>query len=304
MPLRRALRRPDRRRRLRRRRAGDPARGRAARPRGALLEANAPQVRLPRVGRREFPNVRVVRGRAEEQEVDEYGVAVAKALAPPPVAAEWCLPLVAAGRRCDPARRPDAPTRRRSRGSSTQLGGGEPERASRACSSSPSSSRRRPAFRAAPGWREEAPARLAGGSRPPAKKECSGARAGLRGREPEGRGRQDDDRRQPRRLPRRGGRAGARRRPRPAGERDLRARRARERHVELRPARRRAARGAREADAVREPLARARRSPSSPAPRSSSRGARTASASWPSRWRAPARATPSSSSTARRRSAR
>jgi 16S rRNA (guanine527-N7)-methyltransferase len=38
--------------------------------------------------------VRVARGRAEEQEVDCYGVAVARALAPPPVAAEWCLPLV------------------------------------------------------------------------------------------------------------------------------------------------------------------------------------------------------------------
>ena len=43
------------------------------------------------------PNARVVRGRAEEQETDVYGVAVAKALAPPPVAAEWCLPLVRAG---------------------------------------------------------------------------------------------------------------------------------------------------------------------------------------------------------------
>ena len=43
----------------------------------------------------EFPNVRVVCGRAEEQPVDTWGVAVAKALAPPPVAAEWCLPLVA-----------------------------------------------------------------------------------------------------------------------------------------------------------------------------------------------------------------
>jgi 16S rRNA (guanine527-N7)-methyltransferase len=29
--------------------------------------------------------------------VDEFGVAVAKALAQPPVAAEWCLPLVAPG---------------------------------------------------------------------------------------------------------------------------------------------------------------------------------------------------------------
>jgi 16S rRNA (guanine527-N7)-methyltransferase len=45
----------------------------------------------------EFSNLRVIRGRAEEQPVDAYGVAVAKALAPPPVAAEWCLPLVAPG---------------------------------------------------------------------------------------------------------------------------------------------------------------------------------------------------------------
>ncbi len=39
-------------------------------------------------------NVTVVQGRAEEQSIDCFGVAVAKALAPPPVAAEWCLPLV------------------------------------------------------------------------------------------------------------------------------------------------------------------------------------------------------------------
>jgi 16S rRNA (guanine527-N7)-methyltransferase len=42
-------------------------------------------------------NVTVVQGRAEEQETDVYGVAVAKALAPPPIAAEWCLPLVSRG---------------------------------------------------------------------------------------------------------------------------------------------------------------------------------------------------------------
>ncbi len=42
-------------------------------------------------------NARVIQGRAEEQEVDTYGVAVAKALAPPSVAAEWCLPLVRPG---------------------------------------------------------------------------------------------------------------------------------------------------------------------------------------------------------------
>lgn len=43
------------------------------------------------------PNARVVKGRAEEQETDVFGVAVAKALAPPHVAAEWCLPLVREG---------------------------------------------------------------------------------------------------------------------------------------------------------------------------------------------------------------
>ncbi len=44
-----------------------------------------------------FPNVRVVRGRAEEQATDRYAVALARALAEPPVAAEWCLPLVQPG---------------------------------------------------------------------------------------------------------------------------------------------------------------------------------------------------------------
>jgi 16S rRNA (guanine527-N7)-methyltransferase len=42
-------------------------------------------------------NARVVWGRAEEQELDWAGVAVAKALAQPPTAAEWCLPLVRPG---------------------------------------------------------------------------------------------------------------------------------------------------------------------------------------------------------------
>jgi len=42
-------------------------------------------------------NARVVWGRAEEQEIDTYGVALGKALAQPPVAAEWCLPLVRPG---------------------------------------------------------------------------------------------------------------------------------------------------------------------------------------------------------------
>jgi 16S rRNA (guanine527-N7)-methyltransferase len=43
------------------------------------------------------PNARVVWGRAEEQGTDWAGVAVAKALAHPPTAVEWCLPLVREG---------------------------------------------------------------------------------------------------------------------------------------------------------------------------------------------------------------
>jgi 16S rRNA (guanine527-N7)-methyltransferase len=43
------------------------------------------------------PNARVVWGRAEAQETDWAGIAVAKALAQPPTAAEWCLPLVREG---------------------------------------------------------------------------------------------------------------------------------------------------------------------------------------------------------------
>jgi 16S rRNA (guanine527-N7)-methyltransferase len=43
------------------------------------------------------PNARVVWSRAEEQPVDWAGCALAKALAPPRVAAEWCLPLVRPG---------------------------------------------------------------------------------------------------------------------------------------------------------------------------------------------------------------
>ena len=62
-----------------------------------LLEAQRRKCDFLERAARDFPNVRVVWGRAEEQEVDSFGVAVAKALAPPPVAAEWCLALVRPG---------------------------------------------------------------------------------------------------------------------------------------------------------------------------------------------------------------
>jgi 16S rRNA (guanine527-N7)-methyltransferase len=60
-----------------------------------LLEANGRKCAFLRT--HAPPNAAVVHGRAEEQATDRFGVAVAKALAPPPTAAEWTLPLVAPG---------------------------------------------------------------------------------------------------------------------------------------------------------------------------------------------------------------
>jgi 16S rRNA (guanine527-N7)-methyltransferase len=62
-----------------------------------LLEASRRKCEFLEVWARGLPNVSVVCGRAEEQPLESWGVAVAKALAEPPVAAEWCLPLVAVG---------------------------------------------------------------------------------------------------------------------------------------------------------------------------------------------------------------
>jgi 16S rRNA (guanine527-N7)-methyltransferase len=72
-----------------------------------------------------FPNVRVLRGRAE-QVTESYSVAVARALAPPPVAVEWCLPLVEQGGAAvlyiGPSADLDALAR-----AAEQVGGGSPE---------------------------------------------------------------------------------------------------------------------------------------------------------------------------------
>jgi 16S rRNA (guanine527-N7)-methyltransferase len=91
-----------------------------------LLEANARKCEFLESVARDFPNVRVVRGRAEEQGTDVLGVAVAKALASPPVALEWCLPLVVPGGAAvllvGPTAEPEAVAR-----ASAQLGGGPPE---------------------------------------------------------------------------------------------------------------------------------------------------------------------------------
>jgi 16S rRNA (guanine527-N7)-methyltransferase len=62
-----------------------------------LLEATRRKVDFLEQWTEALPSLRVVWGRAEEQETDRFGAAVAKALAPPAVAMEWCLPLVAPG---------------------------------------------------------------------------------------------------------------------------------------------------------------------------------------------------------------
>jgi 16S rRNA (guanine527-N7)-methyltransferase len=59
-----------------------------------LLESQRRKAEFLARSAQELPNVEVVWGRAEEQPLDEFGVALAKALARPPVAAELCLPLV------------------------------------------------------------------------------------------------------------------------------------------------------------------------------------------------------------------
>jgi 16S rRNA (guanine527-N7)-methyltransferase len=63
----------------------------------ALLEAERRKCLFLETWTAELPRLSVIWGRAEEQEPGTYGVAVAKALAHPPTAAEWCLPLVREG---------------------------------------------------------------------------------------------------------------------------------------------------------------------------------------------------------------
>jgi 16S rRNA (guanine527-N7)-methyltransferase len=62
-----------------------------------LLESQRRKAEFLARTAQDLPNAEVVWGRAEEQPLDEHGVALAKALARPPVAAELCLPLVRPG---------------------------------------------------------------------------------------------------------------------------------------------------------------------------------------------------------------
>jgi len=62
-----------------------------------LLEAERRKCAFLERWTAELSNLHVIWGRAEEQPPETFGVAVAKALAHPPTAAEWCLPLVREG---------------------------------------------------------------------------------------------------------------------------------------------------------------------------------------------------------------
>jgi 16S rRNA (guanine527-N7)-methyltransferase len=94
-----------------------------------LLEAQRRKCAFLEAVAAEIPNLGVVCARAEEhgwaEGRDAYGTAVAQALAPPPVALEWCLPLVRPGGRVvllagDADLRAAAAV-------SAELGGGAPE---------------------------------------------------------------------------------------------------------------------------------------------------------------------------------
>ena len=94
-----------------------------------LLEASARKCRFLETWAREFPNSSVVCARAEEHAAaagrEAYGAAVARALAPPPVALEWCLPLVTVGGLC--VLYTGAPELERLAEVARRLGGSEPE---------------------------------------------------------------------------------------------------------------------------------------------------------------------------------
>ena len=158
VPLVERLARPDRRRRLRRRRARDPARARAARTgRSSLLEAQRRKCAfLERVGAAE--RARRLRPRRGAGRRTGPASPLAKALAPPPVAAEWCLPLVRPGGAVVLCGRAE---RRRSTAVArvAALLGGGARRGARPglLVLREARRRRRRAFRAAPGWPRKRP---------------------------------------------------------------------------------------------------------------------------------------------------
>ena len=178
--------------------------------------------------------------------------------------------LRAARRSSGSARAPTGITSHGRPSSSAASSSRAPRRAPRAAEARPDAA----GLSAAPRGREEASARLSSLDPVPGDRLCA--------REPEGRRRQDDDRDQPRRLSRRGGRArrssstSTRRRTRPRGSASAPTGTSTYDLLDGAPLA-----GARAAHALRRTSTSCPRSPTSPAPPSSSRAARTASATSP-----------------------
>ena len=283
-----ATRRSGRRRRLGRRRTGDPDRGCAARPRASSCSRRRAQVRLPRVGRGGLPERRGSSAAAPRSSQSDSlrrggcegaGAASGRGRVVPAAGTS--------GRGGDPARRPVGGRRCGRARSAQQLGGGEPERRIAGCWSSRRSSptppgfprragiaRKRPlAYRAdaqqRPSAREERMFEWPGGSTRSRTRRAGSARRRPRSTSPPA---------SPRPASARSSSTSTRRRTRPPGSAS-----SANGTLELRPARRRAARRSSRSRRASRTSGSSRRSPSSPAPRSSSRGATTASASSPSR---------------------
>ena len=206
---------------------GSPSGARLRPPRARAQEVRLPRVRGPVVPERPC-RLCPGRGPRAEDGRDAYAVALARALAPQAVAAEWCLPLVRPGGRwsCTPAsRRPASSAVAEALAAGRRPG---PSRARRrkagACSSSRSSARLPSGFPAARVLPGSVPSRESSSglarllNRPMPSVTRPHGTGGLRCRQPEGRRRQDDHHGQPGGLPRRGGRARARRRSGPSGE--------------------------------------------------------------------------------------
>ena len=273
-----------RRRRLRRRRAGHPARASRCRTARSCCSrrSGASATFLERWAP---PNARVVWGRAEEQETDWAGVAVAKALAQPPTAAEWCLPLVREGGAVVLWVGPSADRERVARVAERLAG----ELVECAATGSSCSARSGPTPAGLPAPRrrgEEAPAGVAparagsvrvaarswavpAGSTRSRTRRAASARRRPRSTSPPA---------SPRRASARSSSTSTRRRTRPPGSGCARTARRRYDLLDGAPLAR-----AREADAVRRTSSSSRRGRSSPAPRSSSRSATTATATSPRR---------------------
>ena len=141
-----------------------------------LLEAERRKTEFLQRWTEELPNLERGLGPRREPGNRRYGVAVAKALAQPPVAAEWCLPLVEEGGAVDPLGRAVARTRMPSARAAERLAG-ELEESPPGFFVLRKTGPTPPGFPRRPGWRRSARS-------PSAKNSCDWRRWAFRSRMP------------------------------------------------------------------------------------------------------------------------